>query len=84
MTAENSTAKRTFNITIMRPVFQVAIIQIEAVTREEAIELAQEHELTLKNDEWHGPWGRVIHDETGNELEVFGNGLKPASPRDYG
>lgn len=72
MTASNTTAKRKYNITIMRPIFQVAILEIEAATRDEAIEIAQERELTLKDSDWQGPFERAIYDETGNDvLQVF-------------
>ncbi len=79
MTAKKSTTKRKFNITIMRPIFQVAVLEIEAATRDEAIELAQERELTLKNEEWNGPWERALYDETENGLEVF-RGAAKAKP----
>ncbi|HVB81208.1 MAG TPA: hypothetical protein VNE82_14815 [Candidatus Binataceae bacterium] len=62
MTADNAT-KRTFNITIMRPVFQVAAFQVEAATSEEAIDLAKERERTLKDDDWTGPFERAIYDD---------------------
>jgi hypothetical protein len=71
MTAENSATKRTFNITIMRPIFQVAILEIEAATRDEAIEIAQERELTLTEQDWNGPWERAIYDQNENGFEVF-------------
>ena len=78
MTTDKDTAKRKFSITIMRPIFQAAILEIEATTSDEAIEIAQEREPNLKNDDWKGPWERAIYDETENGLEVFRSGLKPA------
>jgi hypothetical protein len=82
MTAENPGTKRTFNITLMRPIFQVAILEIEAATREEAIEIAQERELTLTEQDWNGPWERAIYDETGNGLEVFRSAPKSTDSMD--
>jgi hypothetical protein len=85
MTAEKSASKRTFNITIMRPVFQVAVFQVEAATQEEAIELAQEREMTLTEQDWNGPWERAIYEETGNDsLQVFRGVPKPADPGERG
>lgn len=77
MTTEKAAAKRMFRITVMRPVFQVAVLEIEAATGDEAIEIAQERELTLKETDWKGPWERAIFDETENGLEVFRSGPKP-------
>ena len=72
MTAKKSTTKRKFNITIMRPIFQVAVLEIEAATRDEAIEIAQEREETLQDNEWKGPWERAIYADTENDsLQVF-------------
>lgn len=74
MTPDKPATTRKFNITIMRPVFQAAILEIEAATSDEAIEIAQERESTLKNDDWKGPWERAIYDEAENGLEVFRSG----------
>lgn len=63
MTADNTTAKSKYHITIMRPVFQVAVLEIEAMTRDEAIEFAQEREERLKETDWKGPFERAIYDE---------------------
>jgi hypothetical protein len=71
MTAKKPITKRTFNITIMRPIFQVAVLEIEAASRDEAIEIAQEREPTLTEQDWQGPWERAIYDESENGLEVF-------------
>lgn len=85
MTADNTTAKRKYTITIMRPIFQVAILEIEAFSRDEAVEIAQERELTLQEADWNGPFERAIYDETENDsLQVFRSGLNPAPTRDAG
>lgn len=78
MTTDKPATKRKFSITIMRPIFQAAILEIEAATSDEAIEIAQEREPNLKNDDWKGPWERAIYDETENGLEVFRSGPKLA------
>ena len=51
MTADNTT-RRKFKITVMRPVFQIALFNVEAFTRDEAIELAHECELMIKESDW--------------------------------
>jgi len=80
MTAENY-AKRTFNITIMRPIFQIARFRIEAATRDEAIDFAREHELTLKESDWQGPFEKAVYEETENDsLQVFRRIPKETDP----
>lgn len=71
MTAEKPVTKRTFRITLMRPVFQTAILEIEAKTSEEAVELAVEREPTLKDDDWNGPFERAAHDDGANDPPPF-------------
>lgn len=84
MVTDESNAKRKFNITIMRPVFQVAILEIEAATRDEAITVAQERELALEDNEWQGPWERAIYDENENGLEVSRSGPKRTDSAEHG
>ena len=84
MTADNTT-KRTFNVTIMRPVFQVARFRVEAATRDEAIELAHERELTLNESDWQGPFERAVYEETENDsLQVFHRVPRAPDPSDRG
>lgn len=72
MTAETTGPKRKFKITILRPVFQGALFEVEAATRDEAIELAHEREQTLKESDWQGPFERAVYEETENDsLQVF-------------
>lgn len=81
MTTDKAAAKRKFNITIMRPVFQVATLEIEAATSDEAIEIAQERDLTLQESGWQGPFERAIYEETNNDsLQMFSRIPKPAVP----
>lgn len=84
MTASNTTAKRKYNITIMRPIFQVAVLEIEATTRDEAVGIAQERELALEDNEWQGPWERAIYDENENGLEVSRSGPKRTDSAEHG
>ena len=71
MTAEKPVTKRTFRITLMRPVFQTAILEIEATTAEEAAELAVEYESSVKDDDWNGPFERAVHDDAGKDPPPF-------------
>lgn len=72
LTVKKPATKRKYSITIMRPIFQAAILEIEAATSDEAIEIAQEREPNLKNDDWKGPWERAIYEATENDsLQMF-------------
>ncbi|MDE3109399.1 MAG: hypothetical protein KGL02_05610 [Acidobacteriota bacterium] len=71
VTAKKPATKRIFRITLMRPVFQVAVLQVEATSAERAAELAVERESSLKEDEWNGPFERAAHDDGANDPPPF-------------
>lgn len=85
MTTDKAAAKRKFKISIMRPVFQIATLEIEAATGDEAIEIAQERDLTLQESDWQGPFERAIYEETDNDsLQMFRRIPKAVDPGERG
>lgn len=81
MTTDKPAAKLKYSISVIRPVFQVAVLEIEAATRNEAIEIAQDRELTLQDSDWQGPFERAIYEETEDDsLQMFRTIAKASDP----
>jgi hypothetical protein len=54
MPSKNNTAKRTFRVTVMRPVFQIAMVEVDARTARDAVAAALDKANDLPDAAWAG------------------------------
>jgi hypothetical protein len=54
MPAKKNTAKRTFRVTVMRPVFQIAMVEVDARTARDAVAAAVDKADDLPDTAWAG------------------------------